>query len=1068
MNVLDLLFGLFGDAVLVWAANLLLQASAIACVALLCASLLRRRAAVRYSALYAALWLLLLCPLAAAVMQSTGAGWLTLPIAGQAQTVGEASPEPAAHSNFSDAVYAPSVESPLTLAAGAAKASHTVTMAPSASSSVLPENVAATEPPSRHGRSLHGLRRAGAVLLVVWFAGVAIKLVRLLVASRRLAQLLRQARAASVDSGPHLQRATDMLRSIWRELATADRSAPQLVFSSRVRGPVAAGMRKPCILLPASLPNTLDDQQLRSILLHEAAHVARGDQVVTLLQHFVEAIYWLLPPVRSLQRALGQAREEVCDNYVLAAADAPTYSRTLLKLSHAHRSEQVPAGAMGLFTSRWRLEDRVAGLLDQRRSRATRASGMAMVAIATATAGLGILAALSTASVATATSTTSSTTIATRSSKLETRATDAELQLPQPTAQVDAALTLQGKVSDASQQPTRPAAGAIVAVVETRLSPGSPASFQILAEQRVGADGQYRLSIPSGSKAPHRALTLIALASGKGSVVKMLGDQVDATAIDLELKAEQLIRLKLVDAEGRAASGLTFRLRSILNSLRDGVGWGDLRLKELPEFGVCRTDDNGMLTIAGLSAGQGVILDFAGDERFSPQELALNTGISEERGERDATYRPLVRNMKAGEIGQLTLEPARFFEGVVLAGGKPVSGADVSISSTQEVTPGSWSSVSGSTDEAGRFRINAMPGVRFSLMVKPPAGSGLQIGKLREFSWDPEASKRIEVQLKRGATAAGVVVDGVSGQPLAGAFVQYYPNRARNTNVNSDVVTGWQGVQRTDAQGKFSISVYRGPGTLVVHAPGGGSYVIRSTTEGELDGKQGGQRLYAHAFESIDPESEQQPESLTIRLTPGKTAELRAIDEAGKPMGDAYAVSRLNISPLSPNWRGNMTPPTMTILGLADGEQYEAYVLSATRRLGATVKLSTADLKPTITLKACGVAKARLTNPDGKPVANKVGYGLHLVVTPGAPRFDAEAFHRGDPIADEDFAANVDRRNHGELKTDANGWIEFPALIPGATYRLEAIVDGKLQILKEFQAQSGKTSELGEFAVQIP
>ena len=69
---------------------------------------------------------------------------------------------------------------------------------------------------------------------------------------------------------------------------------------------------------------------------------------------------------------LARAREEVCDDYVLRCGDPCGYARTLLKLSErlpqAYGTDTASAGSVGLMDARWTLQDRIAGLLDPRRT----------------------------------------------------------------------------------------------------------------------------------------------------------------------------------------------------------------------------------------------------------------------------------------------------------------------------------------------------------------------------------------------------------------------------------------------------------------------------------------------------------------------------------------------------------------------------------------------------------------------------------------------------------------------------------------------------------------------------
>src|SRR5439155_744999 len=137
-------------------------------------------------------------------------------------------------------------------------------------------------------------------------------------------------------------------------------------------------------------------EQTRAILVHELAHVSRRDQVIVLLQNVAEALGWLHPLIVLLNRQLAQAREEVCDNYVLAETDAPSYGRTLLTLAEWIQTARPLPGAVGFFTSRWTLESRVAGLLDDRRSRATQLTFRGRIIVVALALALAMVAALGT------------------------------------------------------------------------------------------------------------------------------------------------------------------------------------------------------------------------------------------------------------------------------------------------------------------------------------------------------------------------------------------------------------------------------------------------------------------------------------------------------------------------------------------------------------------------------------------------------------------------------------------------------------------------------------------------
>lgn len=123
---------------------------------------------------------------------------------------------------------------------------------------------------------------------------------------------------------------------------------------------------------------------------------------------------------------------------------------------------------------------------------------------------------------------------------------------------------------------------------------------------------------------------------------------------------------------------------------------------------------------------------------------------------------------------------------------------------------------------------------------------------------------------------------------------------------------------------------------------------------------------------------------------------------------------------------------------------------------------------PEIKLLPCGSATVQLVDEHGKPIANKAGLAnLYFVAAPGATRYDAAAYRAGKLIADEDFMSNVHGGSYPDIKTDSEGRVFYPALIPGATYRHPKAVDGKWSIAKEFKAESGKTFDIGKIVVEL-
>jgi bla regulator protein BlaR1 len=109
----------------------------------------------------------------------------------------------------------------------------------------------------------------------------------------------------------------------------------QLRLTSMAASPSVAGLTRPKILMPQPMLASLHSGQLRSILLHELAHVKRGDLWISLLQTLLQILYFFHPLLWLANLLIRRVREQAVDETVLAAMgeEAEDYPRTLLNVS---------------------------------------------------------------------------------------------------------------------------------------------------------------------------------------------------------------------------------------------------------------------------------------------------------------------------------------------------------------------------------------------------------------------------------------------------------------------------------------------------------------------------------------------------------------------------------------------------------------------------------------------------------------------------------------------------------------------------------------------------------------
>lgn len=360
--------------------NTLFQIIAILLTSLFLASFFHRNAAIRSRILCAGLILILLCPIATLFNQRHEIGLAKVDLS----IFSKEAREPSFTQQTSESI-APQNEPRLTLANDQFSAQDSVELPPipSQNHNTFQSPTTSTTPPAPSTLNWSQLLTSlYEFALILWVSGSILLLFKLFISWLRLSHLITISNEAN-----------EALKQTFAATASRMNINPNRVsirISSTAHSPFAARILSPIVVLPASLVQRLPANKLTEIMMHELAHIARRDQAIIWLQHLAAAIYWPIPFIHLLNRQLAQAREEVCDNHVLLMHAATDYSRTLLSIAENFVPSRIP-GAVGLFTSKWRLEQRIANLLDSRRQRATRLRGhlallAALLAILPATA----------------------------------------------------------------------------------------------------------------------------------------------------------------------------------------------------------------------------------------------------------------------------------------------------------------------------------------------------------------------------------------------------------------------------------------------------------------------------------------------------------------------------------------------------------------------------------------------------------------------------------------------------------------------------------------------------------
>ena len=141
------------------------------------------------------------------------------------------------------------------------------------------------------------------------------------------------------------------------------RRLPEIVLSGKVCCPATFGVFRPVLLMPKDKVDNLSKTNAEHILLHELAHIKRGDLFVHSFYMILQIVYWFNPLLWLIRTHLQNLRELCCDATVARILKEKTFSyrETLLETAKQLLTEPVDPGLglLGLFENSKRLADRL-------------------------------------------------------------------------------------------------------------------------------------------------------------------------------------------------------------------------------------------------------------------------------------------------------------------------------------------------------------------------------------------------------------------------------------------------------------------------------------------------------------------------------------------------------------------------------------------------------------------------------------------------------------------------------------------------------------------------------------
>jgi beta-lactamase regulating signal transducer with metallopeptidase domain/effector-binding domain-containing protein len=138
---------------------------------------------------------------------------------------------------------------------------------------------------------------------------------------------------------------------------------PAIVFSDQAVTPAVYGLFRPVLLLPESYPDSLSKEEAEHVLLHELAHLKRGDLWLHGITLMLQIVYWFNPLLIWMQKQMKHVREICCDMTIANVLREKTksYRQTLVNTARELLTESVEPGMglLGVFEEPFRLVARL-------------------------------------------------------------------------------------------------------------------------------------------------------------------------------------------------------------------------------------------------------------------------------------------------------------------------------------------------------------------------------------------------------------------------------------------------------------------------------------------------------------------------------------------------------------------------------------------------------------------------------------------------------------------------------------------------------------------------------------
>lgn len=132
--------------------------------------------------------------------------------------------------------------------------------------------------------------------------------------------------------------------------------------TNEINSPSLCGVIKPKILIPLKVVSSVNEKEIKYIIMHELCHYKRKDILVTWLTSIVKAIHWFNPIIYLGFNIMRSDCEAACDEMVLTnlgKEENLNYGNTIINVLQLIHSKKPIPGTTSMITDKKRLKDRI-------------------------------------------------------------------------------------------------------------------------------------------------------------------------------------------------------------------------------------------------------------------------------------------------------------------------------------------------------------------------------------------------------------------------------------------------------------------------------------------------------------------------------------------------------------------------------------------------------------------------------------------------------------------------------------------------------------------------------------